>query len=260
MIKKDILVYGPWDKEELSVIHSNRFIENNTESKQHIQNEWNTYCLKRKSSFDSILLRLNDWKNEKNRIILSTGLTKYSHYIGTRNQEFTKEYPDSFRADPIGMTIIPVTRDRKIIVSKRSRKMEQNPNKLYFIGGYAEPPINEDEAIDFVDEALREAKEEMGVDDFAQLMFIGLAYDSIYCHPELFSVAIVNVTEEELLNSWKTAKDRDESELLRSIPIEDDGRVDFQSFREEETWSYKVGAELFTESVQDKVVQLLNEI
>ncbi|AOT72472.1 NUDIX hydrolase [Geosporobacter ferrireducens] len=258
MNNNDILAYGPWENDEVNIIFDNALVENDEKTKIYIKDIWSEYCKKRVKYYDSKLLRLSSWNKEDEILELYTGITYYSHYIGTRDPVFKERCLTGIRANPIGMTIIPITSDRNIVITKRSGKMEQNPNKLYFCGGYAEPKFDEKNSINLMNEALREVNEELGANEFLYFNFIGLAYDPVYCHPELFSTAVVNVTKEQIISTWSNAKDRDESEFLLFLSLDDVCNHGFNKFNIEATWSYRVGVELFTTKVVNKISDYYN--
>lgn len=251
----DILAYGPWEANKVNVFFENDYVENDETTNAYINDIWDAFCKKRAKCYDSELLRLNSWNSDNDMLKINTGITLYSQYIGTRDPIFTEKCLTGNRANPIGMTIIPITSDRKIIITKRSTKMEQNPNKLYFCGGYAEPNLDKDNSINLVSEALREAREELGVNKFQYFNFIGLAYDPVYCHPELFSVFVLDITKEQILNAWSEAKDRDESEYLLFMSLDDVDKDGFKKFNEDTTWSYQIGVELFTHKVINNIAR-----
>lgn len=251
----DILAFGPWQK--IDIVFNDVLVENNEKTEEHIKNIWNKHCQKKRCDYDNKLLRLNSWSNENNNLKLNINTTHYSNYIGTRDPKFKKVYPDGNRADPIGMTIIPITSDGNIIITKRSANMEQNPNKLYFCGGYSEPNFDEEGKINFMNESLREVNEELGIDKVLYFNFIGLAYDPVYCHPELFSTAILDINKDDIIDYWARAKDRDESEELLFLPVDNIENDGFYSFELEATWSYEIGTKLFTNEIINDIKRKL---
>lgn len=257
MWKKDILLYGPWKAEDVEIIFDNTLIKNSEKANVYINDTWKLYCEKNKKHYNSRLLRLNSWNNNNGVLELNNGITYYSDYIGTRNSIFKEKFPDGNRANPIGMTVIPITIDRNVVITKRSSKMEQNPNKLYFCGGYAEPRTNKNNKVNLMEESLREVNEELGVSQFIYFNFIGLAYDPVYCHPELFSTVILNVTKDKLIELWQTSKDKDEADCLLFQSLESIHKEGFNRFKLEATWSYQIGAELFNKKViEDIFIQM----
>lgn len=182
---------------------------------------WDRFLAKHPAAFDGQLLRMAEHRIEDNRLTITAQSTCFSAYVATRHAGFAEEHPQAERADPLGLTVVLVTADQQVIVTRRSLTAEQNPGALYLIGGYAEPAKGEE--IDLFDEAARELAEEVAVTDIARssAFAIGLAYDPVYCHPELFLMASSRSTAAEILGGARHAPDRNEAAELFASPLSD---------------------------------------
>jgi hypothetical protein len=182
---------------------------------------WAAHVERNPMAFDGALLRMETWKADmEGWLHLSAEVTAFSAYVATRHPGFADEHPCEARADPLGLTALVLTSDGHVIVTVRSLKADQNPGALYLVGGYAEPGEVFGE-IDLFQEMAREIEEEIAVTDLIRSLSyaIGLAYDPVYCHPELFMVTFSRSTAQAILARATSARDRGEAEQLFSCPI-----------------------------------------
>ncbi|WFU07164.1 hypothetical protein QA648_35245 (plasmid) [Rhizobium sp. CB3171] len=137
------------------------------------------------------------------------------------------------------MTAIVLTKDRSIIVTKRSLSADQNPGALYFVGGYADAP-DEGDVVDLFNEAAREVMEEIAVADLSRStsLAIGIAYDAVFCHPELFLLTVSQSTAAEILEGAHNAPDRNEAAELIALPLIDILEERGQLATAPKTWSF----------------------
>lgn len=108
------------------------------------------------------------------------------------------------------------------MVTKRSLLADQNPGGLYLIGGYAEPGES-DGPVDIFNEIAREVEEEIAVGDVSrsEAVAIGLAYDPVFCHPELFLLMPSKSTAADILSGADAAPDRNEASELLVYSVDD---------------------------------------
>jgi 8-oxo-dGTP pyrophosphatase MutT (NUDIX family) len=204
---------------------------------------WEGFRQSRPNAFDGKLLRLRSFSFTESRANLVAQVTSFSAYITSRDPIFLERFPESERADPLGLTVLLLGSDNRLILTQRSLNAEQNPGGLYFIGGYAEP--NEFAGdLDIFDEACREVVEEIGLaqSEINERALIGLAYDPVYCHPEMFFLVRANADAEAIIAASSSAVDRHEANRIFSAPFEkllddsfDGGRV------HPRTWSFEKG-------------------
>ncbi|TBC66958.1 NUDIX hydrolase [Rhizobium ruizarguesonis] len=183
------------------------------------KSDWDVIRNKRPSVFDGALLRMVSHRLGDRRLHISASRTSFSAYVMTRPPDFLQKYGDVERANPLGLTAIVRTADDQIIVTVRSLTADQNPGALYLIGGYAEP-AERDGPIDLFDEAKREVEEEIAVTDIdrSRSLAIGLAYDPMYCHPEMFLLMPSKSAAASIIANAGNAPDRNEASELLACP------------------------------------------
>ncbi|WP_246651683.1 NUDIX hydrolase [Rhizobium laguerreae] len=183
---------------------------------------WAAVCAKRPAAFDGSLLRMASYQVDGERLSIAASRTRFSAYVATRHPAFASEHPHADRADPLGLTAIVLTADGNVIVTKRSLLADQNPGGLYLIGGYAEPG-DSDGPVDIFNEIAREVEEEIAVGDVSrsEAVAIGLAYDPVFCHPELFLLMPSKSTAADILSGADAAPDRNEASELLFYSVDD---------------------------------------
>lgn len=199
---------------------------------------WDRFLARHLAAFDGQLLRMAAYRIENGRLNITANSTCFSAYVVSRHASFAEEHPQADRADPIGLTVVLMTADQQVILTKRSLTADQNPGGLYLIGGYAEPAASE--GIDLFDEAARELAEEVAVTDISRSasFAIGLAYDPVFCHPELFLLTASGSTAAEILDGARHAPDRNEAAELFASPLSDILNDDDFLSGTPRTWSF----------------------
>jgi 8-oxo-dGTP pyrophosphatase MutT (NUDIX family) len=206
----------------------------------HRKRIWGRHKRRWPRDFDGPLVRLSRSTVTGGSVYLECGRTGYGDYIASRDPFFGEAFPGVMRADPIGMTIIVIGSDRRLLVSRRSEYVDQNPGAIAFIGGYAEPP-SVDGPLDLFGQAARELREETGIIDVdpAASWILGGAYDPTFCHPEIFFVLRATVPGEALLDNIGSAVDADETQSFQLLPFDD--LYDAKKAPVMVSWNYSVG-------------------
>lgn len=233
---------GPFAPERVSCHVSGKF-EFPPHVSEHRDRIWQRHKRRWPRDFDGPLLRLSHTAVSGGSVYLECTRTGYADYIASRDPYFGEGFPGVERADPIGMTILVVSSDRRLLVSQRSEYAEQNPAALYFVGGYAEPPPT-DRPVDLFAEALRELREETGIVDIDPVAsrILGASYDPAFCHPELFFVVRATVRGEVLLAKVERAADAAEAQAFHLMPVEHLYRVPDPTIAM--SWNYRIGCAL----------------
>lgn len=226
----------PADRIECRVTGSFQLLEPVEEARKL---KWEALRSKRPAAFDGALLRMASHQFEGGRLIVSANRTSFSAYVATRHPAFSVEHPDADRADPLGLTAVVLTADGHVIVTKRSLTADQNPGGLYLIGGYAEPGTY-DGPVDLFKEAAREVEEEIAVFDInrSASFAIGLAYDTVFCHPELFLLMPSKSAAADILRDAEAAPDRNEASQLLAYPLTDVLDENGSQASTPKTWSF----------------------
>lgn len=215
---------------------------------------WDNFQQNRPNAFDGKLVRLRSFIATGDAASVTVQGTSFSAYISSRHPSFLENFPDSERADPLGLTVLLLSADDHLIITQRSLTAEQNPGGLYFVGGYAEPALQNGE-IDLFAEACREVEEELGLAnaDPAKSRLIGLAYDPVYCHPELFFIVKSQATAEQILQAYNNADDRHEAHRVFSAPFDVVLKDEIEEIASQpKTWSYIKGINFARAYVQSR--------
>lgn len=210
------------------------------------QETWNRFQDSHPKAFDGSLVRLHSVIVSDGHIDLRFQRTAFSAYVTSRDPGFEGRFPNASRADPMGITIVALSNDGHVLVTKRALDAEQNPGALYFVGGYADAQ-DEDGPIDLFAEAERELREETGeveVDRSASLL-LGIGYDPHYCHPEATVMLVLNIPGHEMLRHVGKAKDAREAHSFHLVTLE--SVVDDSAVKElggPATWSFRQSSAL----------------
>ena len=253
MKNSPILTQGSWSADEVIVRFSNQSYTPSAEVQQYIDQQWQKLVNIYPKMFNGEMLRLLTWKND-DRLEMHMGTTSFAAYLATRPPEFKSLFPNQERANPQGMNIIPVTSDRKILVTRRSLNSEQNPGTLNFIGGYMNTPKEAEASINVRREVEREIFEELGVETtkIQNVVVQGLGYDPVHCHPELFTVAYLAKSSDEILTDWHTAQDAKEANNImffsseELIELSDKGKLPFPT-----CWSFEIGLQIYRSNTKE---------
>jgi 8-oxo-dGTP pyrophosphatase MutT (NUDIX family) len=235
-MKAKILALGNWDVSEVKISLKGEHKPSKA-LKKYIKDIWDSFIQKYPEAFNGVMLGLSKWSVTKNKLSLSMRSTDYASYVATRNAGFTRKFPASSRANPLGITIIVFTSDGKIICGRRSAHLDQNPGKLYFVGGYLGGEILEKSV-------LTELKEELNIDrkDMERISAHCLAYNTVFYHPEIFVKVVLAITGKVVKNKYLRAKDIGEIERLffytrkKLISLYKSNHLPY-----EPTWGFEVG-------------------
>lgn len=186
------------------------------------QQTWKDLLTRYPASFDGELLGLSALEVSDTKVCFRCRKTSYSYYVMTREPDFTERHPGVTRADPIGVTVIVLSRDEKVLVSTRSDAAEQNPGALYFVGGYASFRDEPDETCFFAD-ARREVFEEtaVSIDERADVLLLGIFYDPVFCHPEVTVLLRCGEAFDQMERRFNAAVDRGETKDFFGVPLHD---------------------------------------
>lgn len=167
-----------------------------------VDHRWATHRRLWPDSYDGALPKLTDVKAVGSAAIeLSIQATRYSRYIASRTQAIIRGDVE-YDANPLGMTCIVISQDDRFLIGRRSEHAEQNPGRLYVVGGY--PELHQDVAagIDLKLELFRELEEEIDLKktETTLVKVLGLEYDKTFLHPEIFFSVQASLKAEQLLH------------------------------------------------------------
>lgn len=173
-------------------------------------------------------------------IALDMERSSFAHYLATREPRPQPHFAREHRCDPLGLTAMVLTNDGRIVTTTRSSTAEQNPNGLYFVGGFCEPPVH-DGPLDIFAEVRREVREEIGLCvDGADVSLVGIGYDPDLSHPEAFFLVRYDGSFAQVRGHWPVARDAGEADNLQALRLHDLVGSTGAAF-ERSTWSFAFG-------------------
>lgn len=205
MLPFDIILRGNFEKEDIIVETIPDKIFYPSELKEHIEKKWNEEKAKnsKKPFFAGPLCRLINIKLQNNKSLkLVLGDTDYKEYVGTRAPRILIEYGPRYVANPLAICSVVVTADQKILIARRSRKVELRPRYFHVPAGHIDPQKHTNcRGVPHPFAALiGELNEETGIikTHIKGALCLGLVYDRVFSHPELVFKTDIILTSSEL--------------------------------------------------------------
>jgi len=145
--------------------------------------------------YDGPMMRLNSWKIESGRLLLTLGRTSYKPFMGTNltHPELADRYGSDVLANPLGLSAALESADGFLLFGRRNSNVACYPNRVHPFAGTLDQP-------NVFGGIQRELEEELGLSlpDIADLRIIGLAEDRSIRQPELIFRAKSNRTRQEI--------------------------------------------------------------
>ncbi|MFS0750390.1 hypothetical protein [Oceanobacillus sp. 1P07AA] len=239
-IPQCLIIDNTWKRYDLEKFRFN-FIGSTFEPKQSILDQTD-------SGFNKLSKEINYTNDENLRLaniikngdnyIFETQPVYYKNYLKTNmlmdypfNKELTlrKKYhsngslgllDNSFFANHLGLNILAFTSGGKLILQQRSSKVAYAPNEIgaSISGAVSSSDIKNNSSLADLS-IIREGIEELGIErnDIKKnsIQFLGLSRELLRGgKPEMFFSMQVNLSEIELKNKWKLAKDKWETKKL----------------------------------------------
>lgn len=219
------------------------------------EENWRRLQANHKHIYDGELCRLAQAvRGADGHLVLRLQRTTYSAYVGTRSPNILMGHDDE-RANPLGLTTLVVSADKKLLITRRSLLADQNAGGLYFIGGYLEPPRSGVE-INLACEAAREVLEEVHVKlETEDMWLLGIGYDDEHCHPEAFFLSETGLSMDEIIGSSAKARDADECSAICPVDYSEAVAM-LRSRNTNTTWSYRQGLSFLNAAVRRNLVVL----
>ena len=246
MNQSGIVVQGYWEPSQVVLDVQGSFVPSDN-VRQHIQANWEEKVKKHPKIFNGSMVRIKSF-SASSQLILETELTDFAAYLATREPSFSQEFNDQERANPLGMNIIPLTSDKKVIITRRSLTSEHNPGTLNFIGGYIDPDLKDKKSpLSIETQVKRELEEELNIlpTQVKKIVIQGIGYDPYVCHYEMFTVAILNKSATEIEADWSRGIDSTEANKVMFISLQElkeravDNTLPFPP-----CWSFSIGTKL----------------
>jgi len=151
------------------------------------------------------LYRPLDQKREGNQMIVTAGVTSYFENFALERFGGLREVLPLAGA---GLSIVPVTSDRQVLLGQRSQVVASEVSKYHVVGGHAHPsedfPTKPAQFQPFIWEEL---EEEMGIVEAdlvpRGLAYLGMAMDATRGKPEYLFMAQLRLSRDEVIARWK---------------------------------------------------------
>lgn len=222
-----ILVKGPIENDKIQIIFDREFtlkisdIEGN-----EIDCIWSKIKKRSKERgvklFDGSLINLISWsQNGKLKMII--GKTRYKYYaVGLEtSNSILREKLVSF--SPLSISAVTISRDGKVVLGERSNAAFMDQKKIHLIpAGHPdlkEMHVTNSKSINLFKEILREAKEELGINDnnIEKITMLGIILSLSLQKPEIVFQIKLNLTKNEIIKKFRNSKDGWEHKKLHFI-------------------------------------------
>ena len=157
------------------------------ESAASIEAQWSAALGRGLPLFDGAMCRLERFAVGGGRLTLALSETSYRVFLGT-NLHGPRSLPASALANPVGVSPALVSGDGKLLLGRRNGRVAYYPHRLHPFSGSLEPARLHDGA-SVEDEVRRELREELNLQDVAEVTLLGIVEDRAIRHPELIFVA-----------------------------------------------------------------------
>jgi 8-oxo-dGTP pyrophosphatase MutT (NUDIX family) len=172
---------------------------------------------KGKRVFDGKLFRLNRFARKAGMMVLELGDTSYKEYVGTSTRGFYSLHPEHGLANPLAVSIVLTTSDKKLLLERRSN-VDALRGRYHVIGGFLERhmDVGAHGVPDPFGAMKREVLEEIGVGlKDENLICTGLVRNLVIRHPEVCFRAAIDQTFDEVVKISTTSHlDGEIDELL----------------------------------------------
>lgn len=163
----EILVRGSFSRAAVCVDYTPGGFAPEPPIDAHIDRAWQTYlgtsAEKGIHLYNGPLFRLDGFERTENGMHLFLSDTDFRACIGTSSAEFASAFPSAGRANPLTVSVVVVTSDRKIVIEKR-RRVDSRRRAYHVIAGYMERDKDPARPPHPFDTLNREVREELGID------------------------------------------------------------------------------------------------
>ena len=140
--------------------------------------------------------------------------------------------PYHYFSNPASTCVSVRTSDGHVVIGLRNNSVATYRGYYHIIGGFVKPNDENKQGfsisdVNFLEKMKTELEEELGLNDdqYFNVDFLGTVRNGISNHPEFMYSLQVDMTQEELVESWKTARDKFEHRKLCFVQIR--GLMDF---------------------------------
>lgn len=168
--------------------------------------------LNNKNLYNSSLFRLDSLAIINDKLKLNIGETNYRQYVATRNLDCPIKF-----SNPIGTSLLLVTSDDYLVLTRRPPSADVNPNKIFSFGGFFDADVDLfDGKPDIFSCIRRELYEEFELlIPRHKFRLIAIVQDLEHVHYEASFLTTVNLTGDEVMRMKLSS----EIESLNIVPL-----------------------------------------
>lgn len=174
------------------------------EIKKKINKEWGKRKVENKKIFSGAIYRLSGYSIKNGVLILEIGLTNYKEVVGTNylfdsNKKFFNHLlrlgakegnPYKYFSMALSVGTVIETKDKYVLITRRSKKTGVYSNTFHTIAGQTEPKLFRKKPIDFSESMAEEIETEVGLKkNEYKIYFTALIINNQNLKPELTFVA-----------------------------------------------------------------------
>lgn len=125
-----------------------------------VEMAWLGHLQRHPQDFDGLILHARAWWRDKEALVVRAVPMRFA-LLAARRSAALDAAERARIPGPLGLSVIPMGSDGRIVVSRRSSAVSVARGSLFFFGGFGEPP-KMNGPLDLSGEAERELREELG--------------------------------------------------------------------------------------------------
>ncbi len=197
----NILEEGPFNPSKISIRHTQQTIKHSSELDVYIESYWQEYLKEHPTAFNGPSILLVSHQQSDGFLNLETGLTSFKERVATQKPEIAKKFGMEAIAVTLGVCLLPVTADNKIVLVQRLTYHPRKKGGLHTIGGMIEQKKDIINGKPDINHALaRETEEESGIKqgEFQVEKCLGLMQSRETLSCDLLFIISTRLTEKDI--------------------------------------------------------------
>lgn len=224
----EILAEGRFHRENIVTYHEPKRIHQDPAAAKSIESKWSAFLHANPDSFNGPLFRMDSYVLDRtpkgiDRIELFLSDTDYKEFVGTRDPEFVTTFGKEKIGNPVSVGVILISKDNKLILGKRSSKIDADKSSISVVAGYLDPQKDiirdhhsNSDKVDIFYGICREIYEETGIEvkDFVELICIGVLVNRRHNQVNIPFYCKLNILARDVLNRAYKCSKREFAELF----------------------------------------------
>lgn len=199
----------------------------NLEIRKEVDKHWQAS----KNCFDGSLIDVIQFENNEDEIYFLTQIGSYKDFIGTKNRRPSslKDVASGKYCMPLSVGTITISKDNKIVATKRTRTYLNNDHYSFPAEGYLEPKCVINNEVSILSGIAMEMNEELGINinELKSFHILGIVYDSLITkQPYIATIWETNLKSVEIEERFKETE-RKEFGSIGFIENKKDPFIDF---------------------------------